>query len=105
MFGVSLNLESTPLNSNGYNGSDTLRGKGSDDYIGAVGGIFGFNFDIQVGLSMNINFGDKLSRWLLFLFLSKPTFYKTHLILSNNQEIKLLTVMLKQKRSEVHFSD
>ena len=59
MFSVCLYFESTPLDSDGYDSPYTLRSEGCNDNIGAVSGIFGFNLDIKIGLSVNIDFGYK----------------------------------------------
>lgn len=87
MFSVSFDFKSTPLNSNRDNCPDSLRSKGSYNNIRTVSRIFRLNFNMKIRLIMNINFGDKFRRGFFFLFLYKPTFYKTHLIIISKYQI------------------
>ena len=83
MFSISLNFKSAPLNSDGNDGSDLLRSKRSDNYVGAVVGIFGFDLDVEVGLGIYVYFSYVFGGGLLFLVLAEPTLDEIHFLIIN----------------------
>lgn len=70
---IWFDFKSTPLHSNGDDGSDLFGRECCDDYVRTIVGIFGFDLDIESRFRIDIDFSYEFSTALLVSFLGEET--------------------------------